>query len=613
MGKTVKDMNETNENAIATNDNALEANENNLEAGNEQPVKTQDKSPQKKITHGGTFLFFSIFAVFTVFYFLFLKRLGVVALYENIDDLYLKIISSGELTGISESHLLHITFVSGSAISFLYRILPGVSWYGIYMTVALLVSFSSFFFAVCSRFKKWSIRIVSLAFLLFFYASLTSVPSFFVQYTTVTIILAAAAVALFYCDCYIAGAVLYILSFSVRIKASVMILPVLLLLCAVRFMSDKDSRKKLLVALSVAFAGCILIFTAEKIAYSGEEWKAFTKYNTARENIYDYNGFPDYYENTELYDSVGVSEADWLSARDGYLLLLDNNMNADTLPVLADATSKHSASRGIFTMVGDFVERNLGYRDRPTNLAVYLLYLITFVLALVRKEKTALYDLAALFAGRMIIWGYLIFINRYPERITHGVYIAEAYLLIAIIFYRQLLKFDKKAVSALVCTLTGGLVILTGLRFGFPVVKSNADYSHSRQNFIDSYGEVREYFASHPENVYLLDTNSFLYFTEPLLCRNKESAANCAYLGCWTANSPWTDEVAHSFGFDSYEEASLAKDNVYFVFMDAGNTDGGYLKDYYKSKYPGYTLVEADRFTSKSGPGYVIFSVEKQN
>ena len=71
--------------------------------------------------------------------------------------------------------------------------------------------------------------------------------------------------------------------------------------------------------------------------------------------------------------------------------------------------------------------------------------------------------------------------------------------------------------------------------------------------------------------------------------------------------------MAHSFGFDSYEEASLTKDNVYFVFMDAGNTDGGYLKDYYKSKYPGYTLVEADRFTSKSGPGYVIFSVEKQN
>lgn len=49
----------------------------------------------------------------------------------NNDDLYMKQIVSGELTGTPEAHLLHIGYLTGLFLSTLYKLFPPVPWYGI--------------------------------------------------------------------------------------------------------------------------------------------------------------------------------------------------------------------------------------------------------------------------------------------------------------------------------------------------------------------------------------------------------------------------------------------------------------------------------------------------
>lgn len=126
-----------------------------------------------------------------------------------------------------------------------------------------------------------------------------------------------------------------------------------------------------------------------------------------------------------------------------------------------------------------------------------------------------------------------------------------------------------------------------------------------------NYREILDYFNAHEQNLYLLDTNNFSNFLEGIFEKPRPTKHNTVLLGSWTANSPWTNRIAEKYQIESYEEAALTKDNVFFVFVNSEYTGYEYLEQYYKSKYPDSYVSIHDTFKTFMGLEVLILKVDR--
>ena len=141
-------------------------------------------------------------------------------------------------------------------------------------------------------------------------------------------------------------------------------------------------------------------------------------------------------------------------------------------------------------------------------------------------------------------------------------------------------------------------------------MKGTHNTSTGRIYLYQNYREIQSYFNEHEENLYLLDTNNFCNFLEPIFEPSGSSMHNSILLGSWTSNSPWTDYIAENYQITSFETAALTMDNVFFVFFDSGTKEYDYLEQYYQSKYPNSAIRVHDSFKTSMGLEILILKVE---
>ena len=555
-----------------------------------------------------SFVTMLLFMILT--YCVILKIYGVKPLYENIDDYFLKMISSGEISTVPEAHLRYISIVSGVLLKLLYTIFPGASWYGIWLLSLYMAAFSSILYALADLFESFWKKAAIIALFIAILAGMFWVPLIFVQYTTVTIVLAGAAGALLYTKHYILGTILFWLSMSVRIKGALLVLPLIVIVFTVDLFREEKKRDVIRHA-AVLFAGCFVVFSLEMIFNSSYTWRTYNSYDTHRQNMTDYNGYPDYEEYADIYEKYNVSQNSYNALTQRYLLLLDDNLTKDFMEELDSINPKHDKSRGFKRIIGDFYERSVtSYIDRPLHLLVYTLYFLTFLSALFLKRKDIITDIIALFAARMIMWSYLLYIDRCPTRISQGLYIMEAFMLIAALLKIISCVKGKKTIPLVLLSVI--LTLAVTVKWGYPYSKSYSDYSKERQTFITAYEDVRLYINDHPDSFFFLDTNSFLYFSENLVTKNLDSKGNWTYLGCWIANTPWTDRLLKYNGFSSWETVPFEKDDTYYIFLNSDSTGYDYLDQYYSDKYPNAHMIAKDTITTENGLEYLITKLEIQ-
>ena len=81
--------------------------------------------------------------------------------------------------------------------------------------------------------------------------------------------------------------------------------------------------------------GLFVCQMAHRIAYSDPQWKEFNRFFDNRTELYDFQYIPDYAENKDFYDSIGLSESEQ-KLLINYNFELDDEINADTLKAIAD-------------------------------------------------------------------------------------------------------------------------------------------------------------------------------------------------------------------------------------------------------------------------------------
>ena len=61
-------------------------------------------------------------------------------IYDINDDVAMRNVAAGVITGSPDAHLLHIKYLLGLVIAGFYRLLPGFDWYGLALIGIMLFS-----------------------------------------------------------------------------------------------------------------------------------------------------------------------------------------------------------------------------------------------------------------------------------------------------------------------------------------------------------------------------------------------------------------------------------------------------------------------------------------
>uniref|UniRef100_UPI00405730AD hypothetical protein n=1 Tax=Acetatifactor sp. TaxID=1872090 RepID=UPI00405730AD len=551
-------------------------------------------------------------------------------IYATNDDLFLKSIASGEVTGTPEARLLHIGYPVGVFLKMLYSILPELPWYGLF----LCVSFGVTMYVVLCHMLKCAKNIITALVLVLVFVSGAYAFLFMhvaeIQYTTVTAMTGAGAIFMFAITpveeafgTYLKKSSVFLLlamwAYSIRSKAFLMLLPFVVFVFIGKYMdSDTDKtvwrmnekRKNLCYVMGILIVCLFCVWSVNSVAYSSKQWKDFVAYNSARESIYDYAGYPDYEVYYDVYQKLEISESSYHAASTRYGILLDENIDVESMQTLAGIVKDETAlSLNHFmpklkNMIYSFYQRHISYTDRPLNLLVYTLYTFFLIMAVLAKKKAAIRDIGFVFVARMMIWSYLVYISRMPSRVTQGIYLAELVSLLAIAWNRKL--WEKKILWYISSI---GLVFLM-FRFGIPKAEAVAYEVSSRLNFSKSFEEIKVYFAEHPDNLYYLDMNSFSSFTEEIFKTGQSECDNYMLMGSWLPKSPWYDEKLERAGIKDVGESVLNNENVYVVFMNTDATDSKYLIDFYAENYPGAVLEKIEEI---EGSNNIVFEIWKGN
>lgn len=597
----------------------------------------------------------SALVVFLLFWYF--RRLSPF-IYQTNDDLFLKMIVSGEMTGTPDPRMFYLSYPAGLLLSALYRLSPQLPWYGLLFCFTIGLTMTVILYSILKREKHPAVRLLTVVLFCLFSYGFLFLHIAELQFTTVTAMAGCGALFLFMlappADSLRetlknnSGFLLFsAYSFCFRGQAFIMFFPMIGMIGLGKYLDagkaspaslfQINRQRKNLLALAGIFIAIIgSLFMLEKLAYQREDWNVFSAYTEASETVYDYEGYPDYDTHEKTYTELGITRSSYEAAAHRYCIALEPGINRKTMETLATIIEKErrlslSELPGKFQeMAAFFLDRHLSYTDRPLNLLVYCCYILFFICGILSGKKCALRDILFLGFARMVIWTYLVFYGRLPSRVSQSVYMGELAVLLAIAFGYRLWAFRGTAASAetdasqgtavspevaavkrsaekhfersvlrqRACSAFWGMTIclltFVCLRFGFPKAKAAAWEAKSRLQFSQSFVDIKNYFYAHPDNFYYLDMDSFGSFTEDGLQNTVSGYDNFLYLGSWIPHSPWYDAKFERECITDPAKALYENPNVYVVFMNTEGISYDYLADFYAENYPGVTLEIAD-------------------
>lgn len=547
------------------------------------------------------------------------------------DDLFRRMIVSGEFSGTPSPYMIYGHYLLGLLLSGLYSLTRSVPWYGLFCLSVMILSLS----AVIYRFFRLPL-VLWQRFLLLALTGFGALVCFFrqliiSQYTVTSALSGAAALFLamtldLHADrksllLHLAGtSALAVCSYLIRDDSFYMLLPFAGILWLCRYLTDARRRDKAVILryLSLPIVlGALTLFLiiTQKSAYSGADWKEFTRYNENRETIFDYYGFPDYEENRELYTSLGITEESLTAISTRYMTLLDSHYNGESMERLAEVSIEQNkpAFDGAYlkNMLKDWRTLSFGQSNKPLNYGVLFGYLIILLGVCITRDKNTGLLLTGLAAARTFTWLYLLYKGRYPERVTQSLFLTEFMVLLALL---ALLLARHRAKKIFLWTMTAAL-LLTSLsaasfgRKGIPQAKGSAA---GLVEFSATYQELKDYCMSHPENFYFLDVYTVAFYTEPILQTTSGRTPNYLALGSWASTSPLSRRLLTSHGIEDAGASVVEDDSVYLIFLEDETFSGEYLFSYYRSVYPDASFTLTDSWSGSNGVTFAVYKGSKK-
>ncbi len=400
---------------------------------------------------------------------------------------------------------------------------------------------------------------------------------------------------------------LVVLAFLIRTEMALLLFPFLLAAGLYKWAGEEKIFTKVncvkylgVIGSAVLCMGASVLIN--KAAYGSEEWKDFYRFFDARTEVYDFLGYPNFEGNEEFYEEAGLTaqEAELLA---NYNFALDEKIDVELMERTAAYQKEKRGGNALFlTKPADalWIYRHslLSREFMPYNALVLFLYVLILFAAIGNKDKSYFWRLPLLLFIRSICWMYIIFRNRMPERITHGLFLMETVLLFALLVGEwKKKKAGWLTVMAIVCIIVA---------LNLPAVWNKAETEKAYRNEVNrEWLALTDHFKENQDNFYLIDVYSTVDYTEKMFADVDHSYRNFDLCGGWTAKSPVYRQKAAKRGVGDIEKDLVEKDHVFFV--SKMNRDVVWLEEYYAAKGREIKIEAAEEIVVNGEVRFVIY------
>ena len=523
--------------------------------------------------------------------------------YDLNDDWAMKDILSGAYTGSPDGHNVQMLYPLGFIIALGYRVCGVLPWYGIFLCCCQFFALGIIVHKLTQQITGWRGQNVLRVFLLAAVSILFLYEFIFIQYTVTAGLLTAAAMVWILAspDADAAGFLRYhavtvflaLLAFGLRTEMMLLLSPFLGLAFLWRFAGKKGQIWRAALPMLGILLGMGILLAADGFAYSSPEWKAFRSFFDDRTQVYDFYGVPDYENNQELYQTLGLPKSAYVLL-ENYNFDLDDDIDSQMMHGIADYAAQHQETgtgRRLYLALYTYVYRFLHGQELLLDLFCLVCYFFLIRTAFYAKNRRLFLYVMLTFSLRSMLWLFLLYRGRVPERITHPLYLTELLFLGAFVFLDknglQWKKYEKSAILSLYV-----ILLLCGAVFnGQSVSRTYAQRESVNENWL----QWKAYCAKRPEQYYCMDVYSTVAYSEKLFSNTSSAYRNFDLAGGWSVKSPLAEEKRGRASVETMEKALLTP-TVFFV-ADAKKEERNpsFLVPYYRDRDVEITIEEADR------------------
>ena len=547
------------------------------------------------------------------------------------DDLSLRNIVSGSFTGTPETRNINMLYPLSALLSWFYRFFPtfrgtSLPWYGLFLIACQFLSLAviacrSLLFCRHSHTKILMLILqAAIAYSTMLYHLLA------VTFSVTSGFMAMAAVFYFLSTenelalspnhalliTHIPTVTLVLMACLIRVEVGLLTLPFFLFTGLYKYWKSSKTRETLIkyaMIMGVLVFALGLAYVVHIMAYNSSEWRKFTVFDDEREKAMDYYPVPEYGENKEFYDGLGVTAMD-LGMFKQWELALADSIDEKTMGEIAayskrlfeqDSTFFERLYENTKFYVRHFLASEAGggqprrseeayYRfifayersGAPFNTFVLMGYAALLGISIIKgKPKQMILMLVLLAMLRSGLWMYVIMNGRILIRVTTPLYLTELALLFGMYLNEAATMQEKtKPVSMVI-----GMLLFAVAVTQVPTLPGDIE---EKSHGSASYRVLNEYLLEHPENFYFTPTR-FYPWEFNVFGGSGDQALNIAQLGNWSAKSPHYEKKLNLFmpydvarsGNDIYQ-ALATMDNIYIVAES--HQDIGYLEEYFQEK-----------------------------
>lgn len=480
------------------------------------------------------------------------------------DDVAIRSILTGAYTGIPDGHAVYMKYPLTGMISLLYRLTKYVPWYPLFMSGLFWLAIVMTLGRSADVSQRLGVAGVCLTICAAFLCAALFLPHFvYMHYTVTAAMLGGCGLFLTALDGRKKAVLLLVLCYCVRSQVFFLLLPFLAVIVLWQLWEKKWREQLTMLAL---LAGSILICMMwNGLMYRSEQWQQYEAYNESRTQLYDYNDLLPYEEYRRQYEDVGIGEWEY-TIMEQYALAMDSVVDAELMQAASDVyLAKREAERSTrdhlrFCLTEYYY--HAVYTDRPYNHILICIYLLTAVLLLQKRRWMQLFLTCCMAAGRSMIWIFLIWRGRFPERIYISLYLIEIMVLAGMIYAvltepktaervtqggESFPEKEKKehgpAIAICACMLLS-LVLFAVCAVQMRAAAGNA---YAQQENQKKWNVLTAYCEEHDGSFYLLDVRSMVPYAGEVW-ENDTDMADYLLVGGWMSETPLLRNRIDSLG-----------------------------------------------------------------
>lgn len=521
--------------------------------------------------------------------------------FSSNDDLLIRSILSGDYTGSPDGHAVYLLYPLGLLIKSLYKVFPKVTWYELFtisihiLCVVIIISVLTVSLAKKAGIYKTERKSVFPLFIILFMATAFEIVfcidlEFLIasQYTALAGLVSATAFLCLISGNDVAAGVLIVLSLWIRKEVFFMTIPLLVIAVIYRLMvvykagnnKDKITKTKKSILFLTVFIICAVSVGVDYAAYSSEEWKAFKDFNRERTRVYDYALFPNYSEEKDFYDEIGVSQDEY-SALVEYDLALVENIDTGILKKMADRQNAileewKQYYNDFHKLVKDawkFVCENIKTLHAEFALFFLVVSIVISIISAVKDGKYAGIIAVVLMAGYYVAFIFLFtYLGRLPERVIYGLdcMMILGTLYITINCPEKMHRYTLEIAA----TILGVLLIIPFTK----AVRKEFVNLPERLEQREIYESIESFAVDRPDSIFYIDTNVFenqIASSEPVYTEGQSytyEPVNCIKMTDWVYGSPLRSQKLERLGTKGLYDKETDRQG-YLIISDKISTE----------------------------------------